>query len=251
MIATTLDSITRRNLLESGCPIHFYPERLFHSATCLRELSFDSLQLINSANLPVDETGNIVTPADFVDDISVCIPAGQSLQALPKQDWITPLRIHNSQTGQYTSYGEEAANPLNVFFGYPIGAWTWFFNVDSFGSPTGRFFGAKGGTTSGYQVFKQQRRIQMSEDFIGTNVVVIYISDGQSVDAATQIDPQAFATIDAFINWKISPNRDNDNSPEGRRFYNQRRLLRARLNPLTCTDIRNILSSAYTATIKN
>jgi hypothetical protein len=234
-------------------PIHYYPEYLFYSATCLRELSFDTLQIVNSLNTPVDASGSFYLPDDFKDDIGVYVPSGQALSQLPKQDWITPLRLHDSQTGQFVPYSTQnsaATNPINSIFGIPVG-WTWFWNVNTFGEPTGRMFGTTGGSKSGYSLFKNQRRIQLSEDFIGGNVVLLYISDGQSPDNATQIDSYAFATIDAYIIWKTSNNRDNQYSPEGRNFTNQKRLLRSRLNDLTVADLRNIIHNAYQGGIKN
>ncbi len=251
MTTTSLDIITRRWLIDNSLPIHYYLEGLSHSATCLRELSFDALKMINSANLPVDDTGSIQIPNDFTDDLAVCIPTGQSLSKLPKQDWITPLRIHSSDTGEFVTYEDQNSNASQNFLGFPLAGTTWFWNINSFGEPTGGFYGAKGGTSSGYAVFKQQRRIQLSEDLIGTNVVLLYIGDGQSIDNATQVDPLAFSTITSFIAWKRSPNRDNKDSAEGRNFYNERRKLVARLDPLTDTDIMNIIRNAYTATIKN
>lgn len=252
MITTSLDIIVRRNLIDNGFPIHWYLEFLSHSANCLRELTFSTLKLINSANLPVNSYGAIDIPTDFQDDLAVCIPAGQSLINLPKQDWITPLRIHDANTGQFVTYeSQDSTNSNNTFFGFPIGLWTWFFNVNSFGEPTGGFYGARGGTNSGYKVIKERRQIQLTEDFINTNVVLLYVSDGQSIDSATQIDTKAFATITAYTNWKRSGNRDNNDSPEGRNFYNQMRTLVARLDDLTSSDIINIIRNAYYASPKN
>lgn len=253
MTTISLDQISRRWLLEQGLPIHFYAEGLYQAATCLRELSFDALKIINFANLPVDSTGNIYTPEDFVDDLAVTLPLGQSLASLPKQDWITPIRLHDSVTGEFVPYQGQGLNVdgSRTFWGFPGGWGTWSWNVNSFGESTGGYFGASGGTNSGYQVFKAQRRIQLSEDLINTNVVLLYISDGQSADAATQIDPLAFATINAFIRWQRSNNRDNKDSPEGRLFYNERRRLIARLDPLTTEDVKNVLRQSYTAAIKN
>ncbi len=253
MITANLDVIVRRGLLEAGLPIHYYLEFLLHSGTALRELTFSTLKIINVVDLPVDNTGNIKIPNDFIDDISVCIPSGQAIKELPKQDWINPLRIHSATTGQYTTYTDLTSNNPQIWDGsFPlVGGFSWFWNVNSFGEPTGQFYGSRGGTSSGYAVFKEQRRIQLSENLIGTNVILLYISDGSSVDNATQIDPQAWACINAFINWKRSPNRDNKDSAEGRNFYNQMRTLVARLDPLTPEDIINTLHNAYTATIKN
>lgn len=94
----------------------------------------------------------------------------------------------------------------------------------------------------------------MTDDFISqsetNNIILMYISNGQSIDNASQIDYAAFNTIRAYQEWKKSGNANNEYSPEGRYYNNQKRLLRARLNPLTATDIRNILHNAYTATLK-
>lgn len=251
MNLTTIDQICRRGLLESGLPIHFYAEYLFHASTCLRELNFDTLQIVNTANLPVGDYGEVGLPDDFVDDIAVCAPNGAGIFALPKQDWLNPIRIHDIDTGEFVTYPPTDAgdNGLSTFYGLPMG-WSYYWNVDSYGMFTGRRFGAHGGTVQGYKVVKERRQIQMTEAFIGGNVIVQYISDGQSIDAASQIDYLAFQCIRAFQEWKRSENRNADNSPEGRAFYNQKRVLRTRLNPLTISDIRNIIRTSYSGGIK-
>lgn len=254
MVTTTIDQIARKWLLDNGYPIHYYFECLTHLSTWLRELNIDTLQIINSANLPVGTYGEVNLPTDFQDDLSVCIPSGQRLTELPKQDWITPLRLVDS-TGAYIPYSTinstDSDDNQDVFFGFPFGGWNFFWNVDSWGGSTGGYYGAQGGTNSGYKLFKERRQIQMSEDFIDSNVVLLYISDGQSIDAASQITPMAFSCGNAFIAWKRSPNRDNDRSPEATTFFNQKRVLRSRLNELTISDVRNILHQSYKATIKN
>ena len=82
MQLTTIDSVVRRGLLETGLPIHWYAEFLYHSSTCVRELAFDTLQIVQSANLPVNSYGAIDYPADFVDDIALCIPSGENSLSL-------------------------------------------------------------------------------------------------------------------------------------------------------------------------
>lgn len=252
MLISNLDTIVRRGLLEDGLPIHWYSEFLYHGASCIRELSFDSLQIINAANLPVGDYGEINWPDDYVDDVSVCIPISGELSALPKQDWITPLRIHDTTSGAFVPYTTTPSTDEadNTFFGFP-GAWSYYWQVNDFGEPTGGFYGANGGTRQGYKVIRERRQLQLTDNFIGSNVVLLYISDGQNADSASQVDVMAFAVIRAYTEWKRSPNRDNENSPEGRTFYNQRRLFRARKNNLTLTDIRNVYRTHYHATLKS
>lgn len=250
MLYSNVDTIVRRWLLEKGLPIHFYSEGLYHSTTCLQILTQDTLQIINSANLPVDSTGSFTLPDDFDEDLAVCVPSGQSLIHLPKQDRITPLRLHDTTTGVFTPYNDLTDTDEEVtFLGFPF-SWSYYYNVDSYGGFTGRMFGATGGSQSGYQVLKQQRRIQMTEDFIDSNVVLLYISDGQSVDSASQVDTKAIQCIKSFISWKRSPNTDNEFSPEGRTFYNQKRRLKTLLNEMTAVDIVNQIRKSYTAGLK-
>ena len=249
----TLDMITRRSLLEKGKPIHWYAEYLFHSAACVRDLTKDTLKAINTANLPVNDYGAVDLPDDFVDDVVCAIPVGESLQRLPKQDWITPLRLHSGTTGLYVPYFDSTANNEVLNSVSYTGNWGWFWNVNDFAEPTGRFFGAPGGTVAGYAVFKERRQIQLTDNFIGegSNVVLTYISDGQSIDNATQVDMQAFTCIQRFIDWMSSRNAGIDLSLEGKSYYNAKRLLRANLNDLTRTDILNIVRNSYTAAKKS
>jgi len=249
MIFTNLDIISRRYLLEKGLPIHYYPEALFHSSSCLRELTFDTLKIVNTRDLPVDNTGAIDLPDDFADDVMLAFNTGATLQPIPHRDTINPLRVHNATTGEFEKQSTNIGlHPDGLFF--PFVGWTWYWNMSDYGEPTGRLFGANGGNPRGYKVIRERRQIQV---YGGneTHMVLQYISDGQSVDAATMVDVQAFATIQAYIVWKRSPNPDNEFSPEGRLYLNQKRKLRARLNGLTTEDVKNIIRGGYTAAIKN
>lgn len=252
MTLTTLDSITRRGLLEAGLPIHYYFEYLLHGATCLRELSFDTLKIVNTIQLPVNEYGAVDLPEDFVDDVAVCLPGGAVMQPLPHQDWITPMRYVNSQTSQYemATYNTNSAGADSNFFWGSAG-WLWYWNVNDFGEPTGRFFGARGGTQRGYKVVKERRQIQMTPDYSGYSIVLQYISDGQSINNATQIDTQAIQAIRAWQEWKKSPNANNEYSPEAMSFWNRKKTLRARLSGMSLVDVKNALRQGFTASVKN
>lgn len=255
MIFTTLDIITRRALLEDSMPIHFYFEYLIHGSTAIRELSYDTLKIINTANLPIDDYGAINLPDDFVDDLGCALPLGDGLIPIPKQNALSPLRVHSTTTGQFTPNTANVQTVLedsndNNFWGFS-GAWSYYWNVDSYNEPVGRFYGMQGGTQQGYKLVKERRQIQFTANFIGGNAVLMYISDGQSIDNASQVDTLAFQAIRSFQEWKRSKNANDENSPEGRAWYNQRRLLRARLNDVTIIDILNVVRNSYFAAPKN
>lgn len=248
MVFSNLDSIAKRWLLSKNLPLHYYLEALLHSATCLRELTFDTLHIVNTARIPVNDYNSADLPFDFVDDVMVGIPVGGMLQPIAKRSGFNPLRTFD-EDGNFVSWtNSNETTETNAIF---QGSWTWFWNVNDFGEPTGRLFGAGSGSDNGYEIDRKRRQILLTGSFTSEEVVLVYISDGQSADSATQIDVQAQSSIEAFIGWKSSPNADNVNSPEARNFHNEVRKLRARKDDLTTNDIKAILRRNYRASAKN
>lgn len=250
----TLDVIVRRSLLERNLPIHWYSEFLFHQSAAIRELSKDTLQIINTVYLPVNKYGSVNLPSDFVDDLAVSNSVGGSLTTIPHVNNLNPLRLKDTN-GNFVPY---PASPnsnlddttiLNFYFG--IFGWNWYFGYNDFGEPTGGYFGANGGSTVGYQVFRERRQIQLMGMDGCQGIVLMYVSNGQSVDNATQIDWRAHRAIQCYSDWMRSPNASNIYSPEAKTYYNEKRLLRSNFNEMTCTDIRNIFRGQYSAAIKN
>ena len=250
MTYSNLDMIVRRSLLEKGYPIHYYAEYMLHASSCIRQLTTDTLKIINSAHLPVNSYYAVDLPQDFVDDISVNIPVGNFLKPVPKNDSLNPVRAIDAD-GAFIPYKDRTKGQQETVFGINP-SWLWYWNVNDYGEPTGRFYGAGGGErANGYKIFKERGQIQLTETFAGKSIVLLYISDGQSVNSATQIDMLAFTCIQAYIDWKSSPNSMKKDSYEARTYLSERRLLRAKLNDLTTTDIKNIVRKHYMASIKN
>ncbi len=246
-----LDMIVRRSLLEKGYPIHYYAEYLLHASSCIRQLSTDTLKMVNTVRLPINSYYAVDLPEDFVDDIALSIPIGSFLKSVPKNDALNPMRVTNKNTYQFEQYRNRPKDEQETVFGINP-SWLWYWNVNDYGEPTGRFYGASGGErANGYKLVKERNQIQLTETFAGNSVVLMYISNGQSIDNATRVDMLAFSAIQAYIDWKTSPNAARRESPEARTYFSERRLLRAKLNDLTPTDIKNIVRKNYMASIKN
>lgn len=251
MTFSNIDTIVRRWLLDRGYPIHYYLEALLHASSCIRDLTKDTLQVIKTVQLAVDNTGSAELPEDYMDDICLGLEVGGKISKIPHASNVSPIRMHNGTTGAFEA---TSTQDVSSFYSYPYfqsTAYTWFWKIDSWGEFTGGFFGARGATSSGYEIFREQRRVQVGQNFAGGAVVLQYISDGQSIDNAVQIDSRAINCILSYIDWQRSRNAANIYSPEGKTFFNSKRLLKAQLNPLTVTDITNIIRSSYTASIKN
>jgi hypothetical protein len=243
---TNVDMMARRYLLERGLPIHWYAEVLFHCTSAIRELC-KSTPIVpeNTRKLPVDANGSADLPEDFMDDIVVCLPTGGKLKPLVSTSNLNPLRSHDS-TGAFLPTST-ASTDSDLSFG-AASSGTWFWNVNDYGEATGRYFGASGSSDSNtYQIIPQDRRIQMN-NFSGDSIILKYITNGQSLDNATQVDWGAHQVILAYVDWKTSPNRSFKDSPEASTFYNERRLFVAYKDDVTIEKVKDILKRNYRAT---
>lgn len=252
MTFCTLDMIIRRTLLERGLPIHYYTETMYHQSAAIRELAKDTLQIVNAANLVLNDYGAADLPGDFKDDVMVGIPVGGLLQPISKKDSINPIRVHNTTTGSFEPPTQQSIDTGDFsFFGINM-SFFWYWNVNEYGEATGRYFGANGGAhTNGYKIIKNRRQIQFTGTFTSESAVLLYVSNGQHIDNATQVDWDAFASIQAYNGWKMSDNRDIKDSYEAGTYYNEKRLLRANKDDLTTTDIINLYRNNYTGAMKS
>lgn len=244
---TTLDKIIRRELLARRLPMHYYVEFLVHASTCLRELTFDSLRIVNTVELTLNSYYAADLPCDYVDWTKIGLKMGQFVQPITQRDSINRLHNYNNQ-GQIIPY----TDPAQVDFEFPFWPGYWMFqNINDLGENLGRLYGFNTGIVpDGFKILPERNQIQFLESARDTTYVLEYISDGQTSDNASQIDQYAWSTVEAFIDWKRTVNAANDHSPEAFNYKNQRRLLRARMSEITSWDIRQILYRNYQASIK-
>jgi len=222
-----------------------------HHASALRELSYRSLKIIRTLELPINTDDNTIDlPGDCVDVVALSRPGG-ILKPLPQNDLITPLRYHDTDGNFVPPPIPNLGKNETTIFGF-TGMWTWFWNINEWGESTGRYFGAQGASNwNTYKVVKERQQIQLSPGLACGTMVLMYISDGQSVDNATQVDVLAIAAIQAYGDWKASPNAAIKDSPQARTFYNEERLLRASLSDLNNVDLIHIIRRQFTAAMKN
>lgn len=250
MQLSNLDIICRRSLLERSLPIHYYLEALIHASACLRELTIDTLQVVNTVQVSVDDTGSFDLPDDFADDVGMAGGIQGRLIGIPHSSNPNPIRYHNVTTGAF-----EAQPQVNFGLGgtglYGVGG-SWFWNCDDYGEGTGGYFGGNAGTSRGYSIFREQRRGQLSMGFgTGGSGILMYVSDGQNINNASQIDIKAINCISRWIDWKMSRNATNLFSPEAMTFSKSKKNLKARISTLTGADVANIIRTSYTASIKS
>jgi hypothetical protein len=246
---TTIDKIVRSLLIQKRLPLHYYLEYAKYALDCLRELTFDSLRIVNTVILEIDEDGYYATlPCDYVDWTKVGFQAGQFVMPITQRDSINRLHNYSSQ-GDIINYGD----PNSAALDFPFWPGYWMFqNIDDLGENIGRLYGYNTGISENtFKIIPERGQIQFSESIQSSCIVLEYISDGQTNDNASQVDPYAQSCIEAYIRWRTSRNSDVDRSPEGVAFVNARRIFRARKNELTLVQLRQILFSNYKLSQKN
>lgn len=239
---TSLDKIVRGVLLQKRWPIHFYIECLVHAQRCLEEISFDSLGNVRTVKLDINEYGAATLPCDYMDFCKIGIPNGQKVIPLSQNSGIT--RLNN-----YDASGNKVLFPTNNSSN--TSSFVWFNdNLEQ----TGRFYGYAGNAGQSFKILKERNEIQVDNALAANSIILEYISDGSESDNATKINPYAKSTIESYIFWKYKENSRSVGEGERQRarhsFDHDHKILRARLNPLTITDIKTIFRRHTHGSIK-
>lgn len=253
MTLYTLDNIVRSALADKQYPMHWYLQYLTYGVDCLRQLNMDTLHNLKSVRLPINSYKAATLPNDFVDYVRVGSEVGQYITPMgEKTDSYNRLNKFDSQ-GNKVPYGDiEAENGIlpNNWEGY------WYTNyINDKGEHLGRIFNHFPGFRDSFVILRERNEIQLDVSYSGKEVVMDYISDGMTVDASNSVHPYAIDAIKAYIFWKHKEHGRQYNLSERQvardEYYNQLRILRARLNNIGVLDIRRSLARGYSATIKN
>lgn len=251
---SSLDNIVRGFLLNKQYTLHWYVQCLKYASDCLRELSMDDLQVVNSTVLKLNAYFAAPLPDGYIDWIRVGIENGQYVKPLTQIDGM-------NRTYNYGSDGNpkpwpqlrEGQSDL-AYFGVPY--LTFFSNsYNSRGENTGALYGFRSdGSPYIFQVMRERNEIQFDSTISFNKFVMDFISDGRTSSAATRVDPYAEKTIEDWMDWQLDEN--NRSVPAGEKerkfdkYVGSRTILRARKNDMGPAEILNSMRKNYTGTIK-
>lgn len=245
---TSLDAIVRNVILRKRLSLHWYIDFMVHAVNCLRELSMDDLKCVNTKLLTVDAYNAIDLPNDYLDYTRVGIKAGQNIKPLVETDKINSLVNRNPADLSPTTYGNANADNSTaaLYYGYSYPFFWHTVTWNQYGESVGRMFGFGAGIQDDvFKVVKERNQIQLTENLSVSEIVLEYISDGTSADAATAVTPYAYATIAAYIDWQIKENSRSygmgDRQLAKSEYVSQRQILRARLSDLTPEVLERII----------
>jgi hypothetical protein len=210
---------------------------LIYAQRGFEELHFDTLGNVRTVKLEINSYNAVTIPDDFLDMCKIGVVNGQFVKPLISRNGINRLNNFDTDGTTKIKYPETDVSLFSFF--YPGLSYNDHLEF------TGRMYGYKADRSDSYKILKERNEIQLHQDIDATEVILEYISDGSEVDNATQINPYAKSAIEAYINWKWKENNrsysEYERTRAQRQFDHQHKILRARLNPLTLSDIKAII----------
>lgn len=247
---TTINSLVRSALMSQGLTIHYYLTFLHFALQGLREISFDTVGKIATIKLVPNAFGEAALPADYIDYIRFgylrnryLIPIGST------RSYIRSANIGSD--GKQTGYpsGEGALISAATFDPFAS------YHISPYGEDLGRLYGLGGGTRNDiFQLIEERNVVIFGDKFSGTDTLYMeYLAAGNYADADAVFHPYAESTLEAYIKYRYAEQRTSrlaDVSRSQKDFYNQYRLLRARLNGLTKEDMIRQARESFRQSVK-
>lgn len=234
--------------MDHGLTLHYYVQFLHYALTCLKELDYDTLKNIKTVRLTVDENNEVDMPSDYVDWTKVGIQRGHLVQAMGVNSKLNKLQ---PESGTYTDiYDTQGYLPVSL-----DGLWFSNFLTDK-GEHTGNLYGhGNGASRLSFTVVPEREVIRFDIEFeVGTKILLEYIYF-TSATVTSLINPYAENTIRAYINWRYKDwskrHTRFDVAHAKDEYYNELRILRARMNPVTKVDVLRVTRGGNKQSIKS
>ena len=250
---TSIDTIVRGWLLRKRWPMHFYIESIANASRCIEELNFDTMGIIRTVKIPINSHFAAPLPCDYLDFCKVGIARGQFVMPLSQRSGMNRLGNFDEQTGEQIPYSNEdqSEGSFQHGYGFGFGNFTWFNDNHE---AMGRNYGSPGNQTATFKVLIERNEIQLDNSIDATHIILEYMSDGSECDGYTKIHPYAKKTIESFMDWMHKENSrsygDSQRQIARRVFEHDHKILRARLSPLTPTDIKTMFRRRTHGSIK-
>ena len=243
---TNIDAIVREVLLDSGKTIHYYLPALVAALRCVRELDFDVMGNVDTAEIVVDAVGECNIPTGYIDWTKIGYKRGKYIVPISENKLYNNLPAFDANYNQvaYGSAGDYASGSDTA---YP---WTTDFSVH--GEHLGRQFGINAATrTDDFKVIQERGKISVGQSFAEGDLLYIeYLSD-RDPTADTYVHPYAESTIKAFVLWKFSM-KERLGEEDRRRieYCNELRICRGRMDSMTKEDWLRLFRSAASPTVR-
>lgn len=247
---TPIDSIVRSSLMSHGLTLHYYVTFLHFSLQGLREIEYDTVGKVSTARLTVNANGEAALPPDYVDWIKVGFERNRHIIPMGNND--TWVRVANTDsTGNQIPWSSSSGSIVSSSTYDPFAS----YHISQYGEDLGRMYGIGNGSRNDiFQVLPERNVILIGNLFTEGDVIFMeYLSSSNYADTDALVHPYAESTIEAYIRWRYAEQKTTrlaDVERAKREFYNQYRILRARMNDLSKEDLIRLSRDSIKQSIK-
>ena len=240
MLTKTLNTVVRDALIDNGLPIHYYMTFSHHAKRCLESLALD-FNLggnVKESKIVVNSYNRVAIPAEAIQIIGVYgifggerrnfkrndqLTKAYKLDGITKMPWLEDdTSFPDNQLGESSTLLDKTIpNEYPTVF-YPTNEVDYEFSVDEANSEI--ILGP---------------RAEMDD------VYVWYLSSLVSISSANVVSYIAIPSIISYIDWmvyKASGTAQSRIMEKKDDYYNEKRLLRGRLNNLNTSDLYEIFA---------
>lgn len=247
--STTIDGIVRSTLMTMGLPIHYYVQFMHYALKCLnQELNMDTLPLIKTIEVSLDDNNEMSIPSDFIDIVKLGrrVKNDQRVKVFGVNENFTRFAVDRDNRSSATDEVLASLNYGGYFF-------TNFYNDK--GEHKGRMYGYGNDTQdSEYKVIRERNVIKISPNFPTTAKIYLEYVGTHSPTSASAVNPYAAECIEAYIIYKFKEHNraitKNEAAESKQEYYNQLRKLRSRVMGLTKTDILRLVRGSFRQSVK-
>jgi hypothetical protein len=246
---TTVDGIVRSSLMTLGLPIHWYVQFLHYALKCLnQELNMDTLPLIKTVEVTLDDNNELQIPRDFIDVIKL----GRKVN---NDHRIKVFGVNDNFNRNAVSADNKSTESDQVLASLNYGGYYFTNFYNDKGEHKGGMVGYGNDTTSSeYKVIRDRHVIKVSPaQPTGVTIYMEYLGY-HTATTASYIHPYAAEVIEAYIIYKFKEHNRSVNKGEmmesKQEYYNQLRKLRGRLYGLTKTDILRLVRGEFRQSVK-
>lgn len=247
---TTINSLVRSSLVSHGLTLHYYVTFLHFALQGLREISFDTIGKIATVKLAPNAFNEAELPPDYIDYIRFGWLRNRYL--IPISSTRSYVRTPNiDSTGKQIAYSSGEGALVSAATFDPFAS----YHISPYGEDLGRLYGLGGGTRNDiFQLIEERNIVIFGDKFDSTDTLYMeYLSAGNYADADAVFHPYAESTLEAYIKYRYAEQRTSrlaDVNRAQKDFYNQYRLLRARLNGLTKEDMIRQARESFRQSVK-
>lgn len=205
MNQTSLDSIVREWLFESGNTEHKYARALSLALGCMRTLNLDVSGSPVAKLLQVNTNDTVNLPNDFISLVTLGIYDSKGNIRPLYPSFTKGKDVSIDECGNILS--PKGSDDMTQVIYWERNDHSFF----NFGEVTGGIFGLGGGqNANGYYTINLQRGYISLDGYQGGSTIYIeYLADLQRTDGGFSVHPYIIDTIKSYISWKMVENNFN------------------------------------------